>query len=277
MTQGGSRDGRGGGPSTDFDRFEGEIELEAPPPRRSTGGGTPAVGLADKRGAGSAAVRQSAGSAPLGARVEARGGGGPRGNTATARVADRQAGRRGTFALPMIGLALLGIVGLLAYRTYCSYRAHALRFAFHAQAQGLRQELLRLAHPPELPDIGAAVGRFARESGVAIDQVEPSIEPLDAVTINKLPQPTRIALGIASKLPNYRLPYAVVGFRARLRARYGLAEEPFEAQHYTWFDSEGAAAAGGAGGGANTPSAIGRQVEEQLQQRMKRALGAEGL
>lgn len=281
MTQrsAGSGGGRGSGGPTDFDRFDGEIELDDPRPSRSTGAtapaAPPAAGDLDRSvGAAGAARRPTSGSGSPRVVVDHRRPTGP-GSTATARVAGSPAGARGAWVLPLIGLSLLGLLGLLGHRMYCSYRANELRFAFHAQAQDLRQALLRLGHPPGTGDIGAAVARFAREVGVTLERVEPSIEPLDEVTINKLPQPTRIALGIASKLPNYRLPYAVIGFRARLSARYGSAEERFEAQHYTYFDSEPGGAVGTPGAG--TPAAIGRQVEEQLQQRMKRALGPDAL
>ncbi|MBK8480466.1 MAG: hypothetical protein IPL40_04755 [Proteobacteria bacterium] len=275
--------GGAGRPPTDFDRFEGEIELDQSRPARVAGGNPPVRPLASPVAPDPVGSRRPTGSGLQRSVVDQRAALGhgnastARPGRSTARLERSTAGGRGAWALPLIALAVVALLGLAGYRLYSSYRANQLRFAFHARAQDLRQALLQLGHPPGRGEISAAVGRFARDTGVTLEQIEPSIEPLNDVTVNKLPQPTRIALGIAAKLPRYRLPYAVVGFRARLSARYGMTVQRFDARHYTHFDSEVAGDGGRPGGGDATPAAIGRQVEEQLQRRMKRALGPDAL
>lgn len=150
------------------------------------------------------------------------------------------AGGSATSALVLV--LLLGVGGYGACYGYCRYQLGEAIRGFDEAAGGQLHDWLRLrgrAVGPE--DLRQFVEELAPRHHLTLEpgSLRVSVEPYSEASAAKLPAAMRAGLGLAGKAVRAGQGPAlwVVGFRAELTGRYGLARSRLTAEHYTWFDS----------------------------------------
>ncbi|MCC6749480.1 MAG: hypothetical protein IT371_17580 [Deltaproteobacteria bacterium] len=135
-------------------------------------------------------------------------------------------------------VALLGVGAYGGYYGYCRYELHEREARFSVEATDLRQALMRMNKVIRPADVRQAVTQMAAKAQVTV--VDPDlvvrIDPMTPETLVRLPSIAQAALGMTARIPGHRGPRWVIGFRARLTAKHGVAKHAFDAERCTWFD-----------------------------------------
>lgn len=133
-------------------------------------------------------------------------------------------------------LVAIGAYG--GYRGYCRYQVGEQIYCFNQAITDLRQGLLRLNRAIGPDDVKQFILLNANQCRVAVNpqEIQVIIEPLTNANMQKLSQVAQTAIGIAAKMTSHNTPPWIVGFKARFLAKYGKAQETFEAKQFTWFD-----------------------------------------
>ncbi len=137
-------------------------------------------------------------------------------------------------------LILLGGAGFGGYYGYCRYKVGDAIHAFDGEAaDDLHNWLMRRMRPMVAEDLRQFVLETARKHGLAAapSDIQVSVEPYSEAAAARLPQVMRAGLGMAQQIRSKRdaTPALwVVGFRASLEARHGIAHGTFTTEHFTW-------------------------------------------
>jgi hypothetical protein len=142
----------------------------------------------------------------------------------------------------VIVLLVLGGAGFGGYYGYCKYKLGAAINDFDQYvAEDLHNWLMRRMRGIGPEDLRQFVVENAPGHGLTVQptDIQATVEPYNDETAAKLPQIARAGLGMAFKIRGKRdeTPALwVVGFRATLEARHGIARGTFVSEHYTWHE-----------------------------------------
>ena len=138
-------------------------------------------------------------------------------------------------------LLLLGGAGFGGYYGYCRYKLGDAIFNFDEEAAGLHDWLMRRVRAIGPEDIRQFVVETAPRHGltVAPDGIQITVLPYTETSAAKLPMVMRQGLDMAAKIRGKRDDAPglwVVGFRASLEGRHGIAHGAFTSEHFTWHE-----------------------------------------
>jgi hypothetical protein len=146
---------------------------------------------------------------------------------------------RRSVVTPLFFLALFGVGGYGGYYGYCRYQVGEKIHEIDQECQDLKQALLRADKTIRPEDVRQVVIDLAARVRVPVrpEDIQVTIEPLNDVTMKKLPTFAQTALGIAAKIPNHTRPSWIVGYKASFLVKHGVAKQVFEVERYTWHES----------------------------------------
>jgi hypothetical protein len=143
---------------------------------------------------------------------------------------------------PVLLLVLLGGGGFGGYYGYCRYKVgDAIADFDQYTADDLHNWLMRRMRGIGPEDLRQFVVENAPKHGLTVSpaDIQVTVVPYTEESAAKLPQVMRSGLGMALKIRGTREETPalwVVGFRATLEARHGIARGTFVSEHYTWHE-----------------------------------------
>lgn len=132
--------------------------------------------------------------------------------------------------------AILGGLGFGVYYLGCRYKAAERLNAYDRASYGLKNDLLKIGKKINGDDLRAVARRYAKATGVVIERIDVTLEPLTAENQARLPAMARKALGVVASMPGYRAPACIAGYHVWLAAKSGIVTRRGETLRFTPFD-----------------------------------------
>ncbi|MBW2735425.1 MAG: hypothetical protein JRH20_23825 [Deltaproteobacteria bacterium] len=136
----------------------------------------------------------------------------------------------------LVIVVLLAGLGFGIYYFSCRYKADERIRAFDHASIGLRQDLLKMQKKVGDDDLRALVKRHAEATGVVVERMDLTLEPLTPENQARLPMQARKGLTIVAIIPGYRAPACIVGYHVWLAAKSGIVTRRGESWRFTPFD-----------------------------------------